>query len=132
MEGIELERLTLICSTLHDPRILGLRSEMEALKPKCKLEGGTLYVDSPFFKIEKSLFYHDPLCPETIQALNALLVAMKNGQPAKVFDPFGEYIYSTDGTWIDINDDVELDVSHSFSIKLPNETFIPILEQLLS
>ena len=104
---------------------------MEALKPKCILKDGILSVDSPFIKIEQQLLYNNPLRTETIQALNALLDAMKTHQPIEVFDPYGEFMYCTDGTWLDINDAIELDVSSSFSIKLPNETFIPILEQLL-
>jgi hypothetical protein len=111
---------------------LELYREKEELVPKCRIQDGYLYVDSPFIKLEKQLLCSDPLRPETIQAFKILLMAMRNNHPVTVHDPYGEYVYCTDGAWLDINDGLEQDFGSSVSIKLPNEAFIPILEQLIS
>lgn len=55
MENIELETLSVLCSTLSDPRALGLRREMEELKkqmiPKMTIDGACIFITAPGVRV---------------------------------------------------------------------------------
>ena len=129
MESIPLEQLALTCQTLRDNRILDLRRENAKLKPKCRIEEGTLYVESAMYKASFILwgFFSTSLAIK----LQCLIDAMVVGKSYTFIDEYGNNKFSTDGYWFTVNND-QYDDGHVHEIIVPNECIIPALEAVLN